>query len=337
MRNVSVFRVIAAHLLALFVFLPCILLAGKALAGPQAGVLAQVPGYYRMTLGDFEITALFDGMVDIDSKLFTGVKPDELSTLLNSRFVDDANGVRTAVNAYLVNTGESLILVDAGSGKNLGPAMGALAGNLRAAGYDPAQVNTVLLTHLHPDHVLGLLTPEGAMAFPNAQVRASAPEAAFWLNGQEEAKAPEAMKRVFGAARSGLAPYIAQGRFKTFEKADAISPGVEAVFTPGHTLGHCCYMFTSKDAKFLVLGDIIHNHAAQFERPEICIEYDMDQMKALASRSKIFGDAAREKFWIAGEHIPFPGIGRLRMLDHGYAFVPVEFGPVASAHPESGI
>lgn len=311
-------------------------LAASALAGAPAMKKTQVPGYYRMALGDFEITALYDGSVKLDAKLLKGAKPGELAKLFESMFVDASTGVQTAVNAYLVNTGRNLILVDTGSGKALGPSMGLLPDNIRAAGYEPGQVDTVLLTHLHPDHVLGLIDAEGKAVFPNASVMVSRQEASFWLDEQEEAKAPEGRKRLFKAARNSLAPYIAAGKFSAFEQNGQLPEGARAVFTTGHTPGHCGYMFTSGGKRFLAMGDIVHSHAVQFARPDVSIEFDSDQKQAVATRLKVFSDAAGGRYFVAGAHIPFPGIGHVRRLGKGYDFVPVEYGPVEAVKAIEG-
>lgn len=305
-------------------------LAASALAEAPAMKMTQAPGYWRMALGGFEVTALFDGSIKLDTKLLKGASPGELAKLFERMYVDTSSGVKTAVNVYLVNTGQNLIMVDAGSGKALGPSMGLLAENLRAAGYEPGQVDTVLLTHLHPDHALGLVDGEGKAAFPNAVVMVSQPEAAYWLSEQEEAKAPEGRKRAFQAARKALAPYVSAGTLKTFGEGDPLPAGVKAVFTPGHTPGHCGYMFTSGGDKLLAVGDIVHNYAVLFAKPDVSIDFDTDPKSAVNTRWRVFEDAIRNRYWVAGAHLPFPGIGHIREQGRGYAWVPAEYWPVVA-------
>ena len=135
------------------------LLLGVASAraeAPQA--TAQVPGYYHMTLGKFQVTALYDGPIALHTKLLKNVPAQDVQRLLARLFVKGPE-VQTAVNAYVVNTGERLILVDAGAAKLFGPRLGHIVDNLRAAGYQPEQVDTILITHLHGDHINGLVTP----------------------------------------------------------------------------------------------------------------------------------------------------------------------------------
>jgi glyoxylase-like metal-dependent hydrolase (beta-lactamase superfamily II) len=285
----------------------------------------QVPGYYRLMVGDMEVTALFDGRLEIDRALLKGAAPEEIESLLARMFLDGPQGVQTAVNAFLVNTGTNLVLIDAGVANAFGPGLGFIPDNLRAAGYDPADVDTVLLTHLHPDHAMGLLAA-GGMAFPNATVYAPKAEGDFWLDEATAAQAPEGMKPFFKMARDSVAPYAEAGRFKTFAPGDKLVQGVSAVPANGHTPGHTGYLFGSGEDTLLVWGDIVHSHATQFARPEISIEFDSDSAQAVATRKTIFGYAAGKKLLVAGAHLPFPGLGHVRAEGQGYAWVPVEYG-----------
>lgn len=292
--------------------------------------MTQAPGYYRMAVGDFEVTALYDGFVDMDPKLLKGATEQDLGALFDRMFVERKTGIQTSINAFLVNTGSNLVLVDTGMSKRFGPNTGFIPDNIRAAGYDPSQVDTVLLTHLHRDHVLGLVGPDGKAAFPNAVVRVMDAEAAYWLSGENEALAPKEKQGAFALVREALAPYKAAGKFKTFSGGGELLPGVRAVPLAGHTPGHCGYLFTSRGQSLLAWGDIIHNAAVQFAHPGISIDYDVDQKAAVAARQRVLAEAAGKKWWVAGAHLPFPGIGHVRAEGKGYAWVPVEFGPVGA-------
>lgn len=285
----------------------------------------QVPGYYRLALGQFEVTALYDGSIALDEKLLKGVAKRDLQRLLAREFLQGP-AVQTAVNAYLVNTGQRLILVDAGAAKLFGPTLGNIVDNLKAAGYRPEQVDTVLLTHLHGDHVNGLVTPDGQRVFVNAEVWSAKADNDFWLSETIAAQAPQEAQGFFKMSRDAAAPYLAAGRWKTFDGERELAPGVSSVDTHGHTPGHASYLFRSGEQRLLVLGDIVHNHAVQFTRPEVSLEFDVDQKQAIATRKRIFAQVARERLMVAGMHLPFPGIGHVRKeAKGGYAWVPAEF------------
>ncbi len=299
-------------------------------AAPPAAQTSQVPGYYRMALGEFTVTALYDGYVDLGPGLLKGIAAKDVQSLLARMFLQSTPGVQTAVNAFLVHTGSNLVLIDAGAAKAFGPTLGVILDNIRAAGYDPAQIDTVLLTHLHADHAAGLVF-DGKPAFPNADVRVAKEDAAFWLSEEIAAKAPKEAQPFFQLARAAVAPYQASGRFKPYAAGEALVPGITAVPAYGHTPGHSGYLLQSKGHSMLVWGDIVHSHAVQFQRPNVSLEFDVDQPKAIATRRKLFADAARNKLWVAGAHLPFPGIGHVRADGkQRYAWVPIEFGPIRS-------
>jgi glyoxylase-like metal-dependent hydrolase (beta-lactamase superfamily II) len=315
------------------------LLAGWAMAvGIAAGAVAppvcaqtpaqqtqQVPGYFRMALGGFEVTALYDGYVDIDSSLLSGAGKGTIQSALASSFQGSPR-IQTAVNAYLVHTDKHVILIDTGTAKLFGPHLGFLLENLRAAGYDASQIDTVVLTHLHPDHAGGLLTDAGKMAFPHAQVFVSRADAEYWLSEARAARAPKAQQGLFAMSRDAVAPYVAAGRLTIFDAGQAIRDGVTTIAAAGHTPGHTAYLFSSHKQRLLVWGDLVHNAAVQFPHPGVAIEFDWDKAKAVAARRTLFAMSGSQKLWVAGAHIPFPGIGRVfRDRANGYRWVPVEY------------
>ena len=288
----------------------------------------QGDGFFRMMLGDFEVTAICDGYTEIPVKLLKWSKPKEIRDLLEWARVPTDRGVQTSVNAFLVHTGTHLVLVDTGAAKHIRPTMGDLLENIRAAGYEPSGVDTILLTHMHVDHVGGLTTADGAAAFPNAVVRVAKAESDYWLDAESERRVPENKKPAFRVAVQSVAPYAASGRLKPFEPGEELLPGVTAVPEPGHTPGQTGYLFSSKGQRLLAWGDIVHVRAAQFPKPGIAIDFDVDPKAAVATRKKIMAEAAREGYWVAGAHLPFPGIGTLRAEKKSYAWIPVQYGPV---------
>jgi len=308
--------------------LVAVLLAGSGLAAAEAPQQkTQVPGYYRLMLGNFEVTALYDGAIDLDEKLLKNIQKRDIQRLLARQFLQGPK-VQTAVNAYLVNTGSKLVLVDAGAAKLFGPGLGNIVDNLKAAGYTPEQVDVVLITHLHGDHVNGLVTPEGKAVFANADVWSTKADNDFWLSEAIAAQAPKDFQPFFKMSRDAAAPYLASGKWKTFDSDRELLPGVTSVDTHGHTPGHVSYRFTSGERSLLILGDLVHNHAVQFARPEVAFEYDADPKQAVVARKKVFLQASRDREMVAGMHLPFPGIGHVRKEQKGYAWVPGEFAPL---------
>ncbi len=304
-------------------FIACAGIASAA--APQAAT--QVPGYYRLMVGGFEITALYDGAIDLDTNLLKNADEKEVRKLLARMFLEGP-AVQTAVNAYLVNTGARLVLVDAGAATVFGPSLGQIGNNLKASGYTPEQVDIVLITHLHGDHVNGLLTADGKPAFPNAEVWSAQADNDYWLSEEVAAAAPEGAKPFFKMAQAAAAPYQAAGKWKTFDTDKEIAPGISAVAAHGHTPGHSGYLVADGADKLLIWGDIVHNHAVQFAKPAVSIEFDVDPEKAVAARRALFARAAKEKLLVGGMHLPFPGVGHVRKERQGYAWVPLEFSPL---------
>lgn len=306
-------------------------LAASALAAaPKAQT--QAPGYYRFQLGDYEITALFDGVIDIDTKLLKNASPAEFDPLLGRMFVPNPK-MPTAVNAYLVNTGSQLVLLDTGMGPHRGAALGHIAENLKAAGYAPEQVDLVLLTHLHGDHEGGLTDAQGRACFPRARVLAAAGEAGYWLSPEALAAAPERVRASGAFAAKMTAPYLASGQWGVFAQGAEPAPGIRALAAYGHTPGHTAFLVESRGQRLLVWGDLVHAHAVQFARPGVAIEFDIDTAAAVATRKALFKLAAGERLLVAGMHLPFPGVGRVRDDGGGaFAWVPVEYAPMPAAN-----
>src|SRR5712664_4143915 len=301
------------------------------LARPNAALAAapqhhdQVPGFYRLKVGDLEVTALFDGTGAFDPHWLNGTKAtmDGVAEALH----EDPHMLDVSDEGFLVNTGKQLILVDAGAGTWWGGgALGRLLGSLRSAGYTPEDVDLVLVTHLHSDHVGGLTTDDGKRVFPKADIYVAKAESDFWLSPEIAAKAPKDAQPFFRSAQAIAAPYIKAGKWHTFSGSETIVDGMQLVPLPGHTPGHTGYEFSSKGQKILFWGDIIHAQRVQLEHPEVTAIFDIDQNAAAATRLQLLPRLAREHVLIAGPHtLLFPALGRLRKDGSGYSWVPVVF------------
>ena len=287
-------------------------------AASKAG--SQQISIHRMNLGDFEVTTMLDGLIDVPVGVLQGDAAEIREHLEAAGLAKDAP-IRLPVNTFLVNTGAKLVLIDAGGAKLLGPSAGRLPLCLAAAGITPEQIDEVYITHMHGDHLHGTVTPEGGRLFPNAVIRIAKEDVDHWGNPQVEAAAPDNQKGRFVAAKRAIAAY--GDRIKPFALGEELTPGIRSVSAVGHTPGHSCYMVESGGAKLLLLGDLMHVAPVQFPKPEVTVAFDSSQPAAREIRKKLFEQVAREKIMVGAVHVAFPGIGRLRAVGSGYAFDPI--------------
>lgn len=282
-------------------------------AGPQ--LKGQAPGWYRLQLGDFEITALNDGTLDLPVDKLLQQPPANTLRALQHAYLGVP--LETSVNAFLINTGSKIVLVDTGTAGLFGPTAGRVLANLKASGYAPEQVDEVVITHMHGDHI------GGAGAFPNATLRLDKRDADFWLAPEQVAKSDGAK-----AIAAVVKAYADTGRFKPFDgSVDGVEivPGVKAFPAYGHTPGHSNYVAESKGQKMMFWGDLMHVAAVQFKEPAVTIQFDSDPKTAAPAREKAYAAAAQGGYYVAVAHVSFPGIGRLRVDGKGYDWLPVNY------------
>jgi glyoxylase-like metal-dependent hydrolase (beta-lactamase superfamily II) len=269
----------------LLLALACLVASPNAALAAAAQHHDQVPGFYRLKVGDLEVTALFDGTRLFDPRWLNGtnVTMDGAVKALH----EDPHMLDVIDSGFLVNTGKQLILVDAGAGTWWGGgALGRLASSLRSAGYTPEEVDLVLVTHLHSDHVGGLTTQDGKRVFPNADVYVAKAESDFWLSPEIAAKAPTDAQPFFQSAQAIAAPYIKAGKWH--RRRHASRPATWSYS------GHTGYEFSSKGQQILFWGDIVHAQRFQLQHPEVTAIFDIDQTAAAATRHQLLSKLARE-------------------------------------------
>lgn len=294
----------------------------QAALPPAPALLAQ-PGYYRVRVGKVLVTALSDGTLPLPMReLLTTIPAAKIDSLLTRACLPTPG--ETSVNGYLVDLGTRLVLVDAGGGELLGPTAGHLLASLRAAGYQPAQVTDILLTHLHSDHTGGLVQG-GQRVFPHAVVHLSQMEMTYGFSDASVQQAPAVAQPFFLASRPMLRPYQAAGKVQLFTAPATLFAGMRAVAAPGHTPGHTVYVLESQGQQLAFWGDVLHAVAVQLPQPAVSFRGDTDQAQSAATRRQDAAAAARQSCWVAGAHISFPGIGHVRATGKGYEWVPLNY------------
>jgi glyoxylase-like metal-dependent hydrolase (beta-lactamase superfamily II) len=279
----------------------------------------QVPGVYHRRIGDIVVTAVSDGYLDGSVEALQNIAPDEARTILSENF---RPGRRTSVNCYLIHSAGRLALVETGCGDYLQPSAGRLQQNLRAAGVDPSDIDTIILTHMHPDHSAGLTDRKtGQKWFRNSDLVMHKNELAHWMNDDEMQRADEQARRLyFQCAREQIAPY--RDRIRLFAEAVEVFPGVTSIPLHGHTPGHSGYRIVSGNSSVLLWGDIIHVSEIQVPRPEVTMTFDTNPGEAADTRRRVFEMVATQRELVAGMHVHFPGFTHVVKHGKNYALLP---------------
>lgn len=289
-------------------------------AGGTAGGLAQAPAFHRIRVGDAIVTALADGTLQMGAAAFPDVSEEEFAAAMRAAHKDPA-AYAGHVNAYLIQQGDRTVLMDAGGTSAMAPSLGQLPANLAAAGVDPADIDTILISHLHPDHI-GALTTDGTAMFPNAELMVRENEVAFWADPATRAALPAGMQGMIDGIEAALAPY--EGRTTRFAEDGEVAPGIEAVFLPGHTPGHTGFRVTGGNG-LLIWADIVHVAPLQMPNPGTAIAFDADPQQAVATRLRLLDEVATDRTLVCGAHLPFPGFGHVEKAGEGYRFVPTDW------------
>lgn len=306
---------------------------GSTSAEARAPLLkSQAPYFYRFNVGAMQVSMVSDGPLPLGEPggAFLGATKDEIAKMLTDNFLSPSNVVLEQ-NAPVVNTGKNLILFDTGMGtsKMFGPTTGRLIQSLREAGIQPGQIDSLVITHAHIDHIGGMVDARGRKLFPNATVYMSQADFDFWTDESD----PKKPKDFIVHARKNLLPY--RDRIKFIKDGEEFLPGVTAMATPGHTVGHMIYLLSSEGKQAAFIGDITHHQVLLVEKPRLEFAYDTDPKQAAATRVKVLDMLASKKIPLMAYHFPWPGMGHVSKQGDGFRYhaAPMEIVSVPPPKP----
>jgi glyoxylase-like metal-dependent hydrolase (beta-lactamase superfamily II) len=282
--------------------------------------VAQEPaGVFHIKVGSAEVISFEDSQSNMSASLLRDIDAATLDSLLGG----EGSG-RASTNAFLIREGGHTSLVDAGkTPQPSGSISGQLALRMGSANLKPESVEAVLLTHMHGDHIGGLLTPDGKRAFPKAVIRLSQAEYDWFLSPALENSSNEYERNRYKQAKAALAPYIADGSVRPFAPGEAPFAGVKATPIPGHTPGQTAYAIGSGRNAVWFVGDFMHFGKVQFKHPVATVTWDADAAKARTSRTEILQKASQSGAVLAGAHLLTPGMGRVKANGSGFDWIPV--------------
>ncbi|MEM7215543.1 MAG: MBL fold metallo-hydrolase [Pseudomonadota bacterium] len=299
-------------------------LSAGNLAAQTTGANIRTEGIQRLRVGKITVTALSDGFADFitpQTKILQGITTETYEKTIEASG-RGAGARQTDVNAYLVENGERLTLIDAGTNKGFAPTLGRTQDALLAAGYVPEQITDILITHMHPDHSGGLIGPDGGAFYPNANLLIHELEHEYWVNGDAGSRNRPDMEAQFQLAKTATAIY--GNRVSLFRGEEIGLPGITTVPLFGHTPGHVGCMIESDGDRVFVVSDIIHQSVIQFAFPETTVTFDVDQDEARKTRIRALDRIATDGERIIGMHLPFPGAGKVERHGDGYRWVAEE-------------
>jgi glyoxylase-like metal-dependent hydrolase (beta-lactamase superfamily II) len=270
-------------------------------------------------LGDIRVTALDDGFDDLPIAVVVNI--DEAGAAALAELSPGNDLLHPVFNAYLVETGSRRLLIDAGGGVHMGPNAGKMLGNLAEAGVAPGDFDAIILTHCHPDHILGIVDKDWNAVFPNIELVVPALDEEFWLRSDPSKIDNEYQRFEAGRAQKAAAPY--GGRTRTISGGE-VAPGITMVPLPGHTPGHSGYMIEGGGKKLFLWGDIVHFPTFQAARPDASLLFDVDPPLARETRKQTFERVIADGLEIGGGHLLAPGFARVERAGTAYRIVPSE-------------
>jgi glyoxylase-like metal-dependent hydrolase (beta-lactamase superfamily II) len=314
-------------------FLTGPLLAAGCAALPVPGraaapaLKAQGPGVYRYKLGDYQLTALYDGIwyLPIDDKFVRNASGAAVNEALAAAFLPPSV-LPISFTALLVNTGAKLVLIDTGTAGQITDSAGFMNANLAAAGISPSAIDTIVISHFHPDHIDGIKTKDGAKVFANAEILVPEPEWKFWMDDGNMSRASGAVHRYFLNARRIFKDIAKEVR--PFKPGAEIAPGIVSLPAYGHTPGHTAFGIYSANQSMLAMSDTVREPWLFVRHPEWQPSYDMDGLLAAKTRAVILDRAAADRMLVEAYHFPFPACGHIVRSGSGYDLVPVMWQPL---------
>jgi glyoxylase-like metal-dependent hydrolase (beta-lactamase superfamily II) len=290
---------------------------------PQIGKPA--PNFYRYKVGDFEVSVVSDGVIrlKLPPTFVANVKAEDVASALRANFLDPEQFNNT-YTPIVVNTGKNLVVIDTGFGEGNREQVKGTAGNflanLAAAGIDAKQVDTVIISHFHGDHVNGLLKADNTPAFPNAAIRVPGQEHKYWMDDGEMSKVAgnQRMEGLFKNNRRIFGNAEIAKRIQPYEADKEIVGGITAVATNGHSVGHHSQIVSSGGKSLFVQGDVTHVPYLFARNPGWHLMFDQDPVAAEATRRKVYDMLAAEKMMVQGFHYPFPSAAYIEKTPTGY-------------------
>ncbi|MEZ5825275.1 MAG: MBL fold metallo-hydrolase [Geminicoccaceae bacterium] len=291
-------------------------LAAAPMLGPSR------PSVYRFGLGGFEVTTVLDGAIQLDGPhpIFGADQEPEVVATLAAENHLPADRMEIAFTPVIVNTGSEVVLFDAGNGAGRRPNAGKLLSLLDSAGYAADQIDTVVITHMHADHIGGLME-NGAPAFANARYVTSSTEYDFWSHDD----------RLFDDATQNTATLVQENVVPLAEKTtflkdgDSVVSGITAIDAGGHTPGHTAFHLESEGRRLLIWADAANHYVMSVQRPEWQVRFDMDKDAAAATRRMLFEMAAADRIPVTGYHMPFPAVGYIDKMAEDYRWVQASY------------
>ncbi len=288
---------------------------------------AQGPGAYRYKLGDYQLTALYDGTwyLPIDEHFVRNASGAAVNEALATAFLPPSV-LPITFTALLVNTGAKLILIDTGTAGQITDTAGFMNGNLAAAGIRPADIDTIVISHFHPDHIDGIKTKDGAKVFTNAEILVPEPEWNYWMDDAHMTGTSKSVHGYFLNARRVFADIA--GEVRRFKPGTEVAPGIVSIPAYGHTPGHIAFAIHSGNQSLLVMSDTVRNPYLFLRHPDWQPIFDMDGPLAVQARRRMLDRAAADRMLVEAYHFPFPAVGHIVKTPTGYELASAMWAPL---------